>query len=301
MRLISAHIRGYGRIVDSKINLDAKVIAIVGPNESGKTTLLRALTHVDSNQAVPIPQRSRAAEVTNETRATTFDYIIEESDQDELTDLDLLEPPTRASISRTADGSTLYVDLSPLPVKSVKPLQAAIDYLDSSLTDEDIDHWIDPNTTYADPGSDAARDYRGELKRTIEALETAIAQLGTELPSEAVEIAQSLHDATLNEDSGAEQLRAAFRGVIDWAERPDPGIAARSRLWSRTPDFIMFNEADRSIQSTYVFDEALVNNLPGALKNLAGTASLDLPQLHHFVQTGDISRLRSAIDRKSVV
>jgi uncharacterized protein YhaN len=44
MRLISARIRGYGRIVDSKINLDAKVIAIVGPNEAGKTTLEGART-----------------------------------------------------------------------------------------------------------------------------------------------------------------------------------------------------------------------------------------------------------------
>lgn len=69
---ISAHVQGYGRIVDSKINLDAKVIAIVGPNEAGKTTLLKALAHVDGETAVPMPQRSRATEVTDQTRVTTF-------------------------------------------------------------------------------------------------------------------------------------------------------------------------------------------------------------------------------------
>ncbi|SDB93979.1 AAA domain-containing protein [Sanguibacter gelidistatuariae] len=295
MRLISARIRGYGRIVDSKINLDAKVIAIVGPNEAGKTTLLKALTHIHSDEAVPIPQRSRATEVTDQTRVTTFDYVLEESDQDALADLHLQEPPTRAEISRSADGENLYVGLSPLPAKSVKPLQSAVEHLNSSLADQLIDHWIDPNTTYADPEGDAARDYRRELQATIEAIDTAIVELGTELPDEAVETARSLHAATLKEDAGAEQLRATLRGVIDWAEQGDPGGAARTRLWNRTPDFILFNEADRSIQSTYVFDEALVNNPPGALKNLAGTASLDLPQLLLFVQTGDIARRRSAI------
>ncbi|MCA2230409.1 AAA family ATPase [Nonomuraea aurantiaca] len=38
MRLINSRIRGYGKLGDTKTNLDAKVIAIVGPNEAGKAT-----------------------------------------------------------------------------------------------------------------------------------------------------------------------------------------------------------------------------------------------------------------------
>lgn len=38
MRFISAHVQCYGRIVDSKINLDATVIVIAGPNKADKTT-----------------------------------------------------------------------------------------------------------------------------------------------------------------------------------------------------------------------------------------------------------------------
>jgi predicted ATP-dependent endonuclease of OLD family len=60
MRLVSARIKGYGRLVDTKINLDSKVIAVVGPNEAGKTTLLKALAQIDLSEAVPSPLRSRA-------------------------------------------------------------------------------------------------------------------------------------------------------------------------------------------------------------------------------------------------
>jgi len=45
--------------------LDSKVIAIVGPNEAGKTSLLEALAFIDSKEALPIPKRSRAGSVNN--------------------------------------------------------------------------------------------------------------------------------------------------------------------------------------------------------------------------------------------
>ena len=38
MRLICADIKGYGRLVDPKINLGSKAIAVVGTNEAEKTT-----------------------------------------------------------------------------------------------------------------------------------------------------------------------------------------------------------------------------------------------------------------------
>lgn len=110
MRLISARIRGYGRLVDAKVNLDSKVIAVVGPNEAGKTTLLKALAHVDTNEAVPIAQRSRAGNVSDEARITTFHYILDDGDRDALADLDLAEQPTSATVARSADGSKLTVD-----------------------------------------------------------------------------------------------------------------------------------------------------------------------------------------------
>lgn len=279
MRLVSAHVQGYGRIVDSKINLDAKVIAIVGPNEAGKTTLLKALAHVDGETAVPVPQRSRATEVTDQTRVTTLDYIVEEQDQSLLADLDLHEQPTRAQIARSASGDKLIIDLIPAPRKSVRPLQDALGILKAASAKEDVDDWIDPNTTYADPGSDDPHDYRAELGSVIEAVEAALTDVGGAVPGDAIQTAQSLQGVTLEGDVDAESLRAAYGTIIAWSEREDPAPIARDRIWNRTPDFILFDEADRSIQSAYTFDDALINDPPVALANLAGTASLDLHEL----------------------
>jgi uncharacterized protein YhaN len=37
VRLVKAEISGFGRLAAGKVNLDNKVLAIVGPNEAGKT------------------------------------------------------------------------------------------------------------------------------------------------------------------------------------------------------------------------------------------------------------------------
>lgn len=51
MRLIKAEISGFGRLAGAKVNLDNKVIAVVGPNEAGKTTLLKALAYIEIGRA----------------------------------------------------------------------------------------------------------------------------------------------------------------------------------------------------------------------------------------------------------
>lgn len=294
MRLVSAHIRGYGRITDSKVNLDAKVIAIVGPNEAGKTTLLKVLALIDSDDAVPEAQLSRAFKAAEETPIVTFDYVLDDADRSSVIHLDLHEPPKRAFISRTASSSRIIVEIEPKPAKSVVPLQSAVDALRAGYTSDDLDAWIDPETIYADPGSDAARDYRTELRSVVAAVVGAIQTPGTDISPKAVELAESLVSVTL-EDAGADQLRTALATVVSWAKRKTPEEEAGNRIWQRSPDFILFDEADRSLRSSYTFDGDLVDDPPDALANLAGTASLDLTELFGYVKSGDVARRRTAI------
>ena len=49
MRLVWLYLYGYRRFEEAKINLDAPVIALVGPNEAGKSSILDALLEIGNS------------------------------------------------------------------------------------------------------------------------------------------------------------------------------------------------------------------------------------------------------------
>jgi hypothetical protein len=61
MRLISVELTGLKRFEQTtKINLDGKLIALVGPNEAGKTSILDALGWFGSDEPLPRSEWTRA-------------------------------------------------------------------------------------------------------------------------------------------------------------------------------------------------------------------------------------------------
>jgi predicted ATPase len=290
MRLISARVRGYGRLVDTgRINLDAKVIAIVGPNEAGKSTLLRALTECEQSAPVPREVRSRAEVIDDNTRVTEVEFILDQGDVDAVSDLDLQERPQRITFLRLASG-TRQSAVTPHPAKSPQPLVSALRVLDQAASATEPPGLIE--SVYTDPDGDAPRDFRTELDLVRSGLGELIADPTAAAGVELAPTAESLA-SVLEADEDA--LRDALTAIAEWLRREDPAAEVRLRLWKRSPDFIFFDEADRELRSSYTFSADLAVNPPNALRNLAGTAGLDLAALHESY--ADLARRRTAIAR----
>ena len=78
MELIGVEIQGFRRFDDSvKVRLLENVIAIVGQNEAGKTSFLKALEELNSTDAVANRDRTRRIDTSTEITAR---FRLEERD-----------------------------------------------------------------------------------------------------------------------------------------------------------------------------------------------------------------------------
>lgn len=297
MRLLYAEVRGYGRLVDTKINLDCKVIAVVGPNEAGKTTLLKALAHLESSDAVDVAERSRAINIPDDTVIVSASFALDEADRNAVADLSLDQAPKTITVSRQAGGGVVQIGIQPAPEKARQPLREALDTLRATLGRPDLTDLVNPETIYADPGSDAARDFTAELTALADGLHLFLNGDSSAPSEEALKVeADDLRGGTVEGGEGSE-LMDALAAIGDWCTQAHPAQEARNRLWGRTPDFVFFDEADRTLQSVYTLDGAIAANPPAALSNLARMAELDLNVLFQHMQAGDIARRETMLTK----
>jgi ABC-type transport system involved in cytochrome c biogenesis ATPase subunit len=287
-------------LVDTKIKLDQKVIAIVGPNEAGKTTLLRALGYADRGGDMPLSQRSRSAGVPDATPIVSLRYLLSNEDQAAVDDLDLAERPTEVRVSRTAAGGNPEVEILPRPRKSDSDLHALIADLGAGL-DETTALTLSP--AEGEEEDDRVGDGGASLLDAIGLLQSDLSQFAAIPVDDRVAVGplRERGDELLRRLSDYEQrdvIEHPLRRLCEWVDRQSPLDAVRDRLWGRTPDVVMFDDDDRSLASAYGLDEALVEKPPAALANLARLAQLDLRELQGAITTGQIAR-RDTIKNKA--
>ena len=115
MRMVRFAVRGFRRFEDAEVNLDAPVVALVGPNESGKTTLLDALVHLGNlgNQVFDVRDQTR--DLTLNGRVLEALYRLDDDDRAAIAAEAPRAPEVRwFRVWREADGTQSYDTDPPL-------------------------------------------------------------------------------------------------------------------------------------------------------------------------------------------
>ena len=295
MRVVSASVEGFGRLLQTKVNLDSKVIAIVGPNEAGKSTFLEALAFLNDRDPLPPTRRSRAGTVADTSTVISIDCVLDDADRAAVADLDLAQAPRSVQVSRRANGVGPFLTIFPALRKNPAGLKAAVADAER-LSPAVLRDVAAADVSMKDPRETSAEDYKHDWANIRGQLATIPAQLSEQLHPDAPEVDEDLVDELEELAVGLEALDAesalavALRACKAWLERPDPTSEVRSRLWQRAPGFLIFEDDARTLRSTYELSPGLVSDPPAALSNLAQLANLDLNQLWGAVSGGDRGR-----------
>ena len=307
MRLIKAEIQGFGRLTDGKVNLDNKVIAIVGPNEAGKTTLLRALAYIDNGATLSVSERSRGLGIADSHVVVRVQYLLDKHDQASVEQHDLQEPPASVWLSRTAAGEAdPTVTVVPTPMKAIAPLEEAVRALRKAVTKKayaDLEYRppeSDENGE-ASPVDEQRTTLQKQTEDTISTfLEDFAAGDGRPVVSAHEPDLRAVRDRLIQYSLG-EGMTDALGVVLAWVDREDPTLAVTTTLYSRAPNILLFSETDRILASAHTLSDELIATQPASLANLVGMAELDLKALWAVMQSGDEGERETLIDAANQV
>lgn len=294
MRLKLVRVQGYKRFGErSSLDTRGRVVAIVGPNEAGKTSLLRAMEHISTRAPFDV------SELTDRKQRSAEDWVIEAHFSLEATDRELLGRLVPAGMDLTytrvihVNGDPRYSISPALPRDRTQRARAA-----RALAAAVEKGWIG--------ALDGERDSGEE--------ETSLAdrarELASGLTSEADELAAGVRDelgalATLIAAEFSEGSRKSVRALVEtlrataaFEGEPPPSQQINDILEDRIPPFLLFGGHDRELHTEYAWAEHATP--PPALANLFALAKSDYAAFHQAAVNDDratVDTLREAADR----
>ena len=285
MRMVAFRLRRYRRFEEEvTLDLTPRVVAVVGPNEAGKTSLLNAL------EAVGDPAEHRpfaTSEFTGRQRLADDEEVLsalfelDDEDRAALADIPGAEAVRLWKRTRTADG---YAHGEAIPaVERDRALRNRVE--------RDLSRLLANRTRAIDRflggviSGDAAEMEPFEGPVSIRELAARIADgFGEEGDELSVgfrrwldQLTAALGDPPEKAPRYLRDLSAACQALSTEYGLPTPDERVRAVLESRCPQVRVLRDNDRELRSSYAFDE--FESPPAPLENLLKLAGVEWSEL----------------------
>lgn len=284
MKLRNAKIRCYRRFSEpNTVRLNESLIAVVGPNEAGKSSFLNALEELNDEKSIDEADATRTQQDDPQISAT---FVLESKDYEWLSHIDGAENITECTITKLGSGTvvvetdhSLEHDLSPR--KRLDRLLEEIGEIEivqergSRKARKNRKKKIKRVVGFADND----RDYLGQTN--IEVLE----ELATELINLVKESDESSEDDDIVVSAGEELL-----DIVDH-ERDCSPYLAKEILKSNRPQFVPFRDEDRNLKYEYNLNK--IDKIPAALENLINLGGYDTKEIIEAVEEDQQSDLHT--------
>lgn len=307
MRLIAFSVEGYRRFVTkTSVKLHGDMVAFVGPNEAGKSSLLRALAHLHKDGGFEPNECPRR---TSHQPRLAWHFQLEEADKVALSGSHDTADVERAIVTKHGDGSRTW-DLEPCRPRrdrstrpeAVASMVAIRDLAELAAAD------VDEQSEFSLGDFDRARE---TLEADVEDYDPSdVAGLRDVARRLRLVPPASLEESGLTEEEMAElhsgfeakrdDVAAALEAAAASEFEPSPFERAVDVLSERLPTIESFHEADRDLASEH--DLVEIAEAPSrALGHLAALAGLDLRALRDEAaahQVADVATRRKAANER---
>ncbi len=301
MHLVWFKVHGFKRFESpTKLNIDGKLVAIVGPNEAGKTSLLQAFKHM--NNPAPVASAGPSQETT---RGSSFElnhniieatYYLDDDDRRALAHIPEAADVCWCSVKKRIKGEKFYITQHPRPKRSLIPRSEAlseVEHIHEHIGQLSIDiEEKEKNALVLD-------ELKILLSREEETLD---GNQVTALKS----FADSLDICFENDDlTECDHFPTRLRALAEHESKEHPEVLVQRILLERRPRFLEFTDDDRVLKSQYNINEFFKNAqgqklakpaIPQAINNLAKACHLSLQALFDARSANDEGEVVSLLN-----
>lgn len=296
MHCVKVQIEGYKRLHHAACNTDGRILAFVGMNEAGKSSMLEALAWLTNGQgdALPVAFQSRGQSIADDAEIVRATYELDDEDRAQLADLNSPIQSESFVYVKRRDGST-GADVLPYPTRDPAPFAAASALLKEACAENgpDLDALVNPDDENSETLSAA-------LDSVVQTLGNPEDPWSPETHIKVAALIEGLGGGwTISEDGKVLALRAAesLQEVAALARSEHPRDVARRLIKVRLPTFVLFREQDRVLTTVHQIDDEAARASPQpAVANLLRIAKLDLEQLWGFMLVNDESNRETFIE-----
>lgn len=275
MELYSVSISSWRRFAEpATLQVNGKLIALVGPNEAGKSSLLAALESLDEKRPI-VPSDATRGKALGEVALKGYYHL----NADDLSAAQL-KGAYRIILEVSPERDTEF-ELQPAPpLRDYKPRLSTLGKLKAGLenarfkvavTDDDQNDNLEEIAELLSSGAD-----------TYEAAEL----------SQMEEAAKYLKKKSADFPVRFRKLGGDMQQLVESERSPSPSDLAYNAIGGRFPPILMFGSEDRNLQQEYTLEE-LSSVIPKALRNLADVAELPLDELIIAMRGGDIAEVET--------
>ncbi|MCW2790692.1 MAG: hypothetical protein JWP56_2995 [Aeromicrobium sp.] len=308
MQLFKLSFEGYRKLERTECNVAGRTIALIGPNEVGKSTVLQALDWLSHGGALDQPLWNRATKPEEATFVARAFFKPDKEDFAALGALDLdldssqvLTDLREFRVSRQRAGSRI-TGTTPTFRRALEPFNAAVEQcgfiadLFGRISAADIEEEAETLARTIEVHAselkqllamDAGQTWLGDedaLERRTQLTDNLIIYLG-----DAAEVA-SMSDHLTGHRRILNKTESRLRSAIAMGRKEDPDIAVRSLLRQRSPEFVLFTDDDRIIKASYQLADETVRVEPGRpLANLLRIAGTSVEEIWDVVSSGVVS------------
>lgn len=296
MRLRYVTVHGYKRFAAQNVlYVGAPLIAVVGPNEAGKTSLLDAIRHLSiappaeedpdnpevgkfsvrefSGRHLPEPRSGDENPVIVSAR-----FSLEADDWKALEGIEGLDKEMTFEVRKRANSQIKW-RLHPRPHRSLKIRERAVGQLRRVVEG----NWLsdEPVPDEAGEVSEDSLSLHQQGAGLLQSLEAAGEDMDDQLRSAVQQFAETLGGVAPDDPrKSIQKLPSELSNLAEVESTPNPWDQTGEILNRRRPIFLLFDDDQRSLQSFYSWGEELGTN--PALANLLSLADVDFDDLRTF-------------------